>query len=258
MSNSKNIFSGEIKLDYQEYSPPLSPKDFADVVMSRRSVRCFDGQNIPEDIINNCLDLALLAPTSSNLQCWEFYWVKTEPNKKALAYACFNQSAARTAGELIVAVARTETWDKVRRQILGDLEKSPEKPPKAILSYYAKLVPFVYTQGWFSSLGFLRRIFFSLVGLLRPVPREPLSHNDMRVWATKTTALACAHLMLALRSYGYDSCPMEGFDSKRVKKILELPADASVVMVIGAGKRAKYGIWGPRMRLPRSQFIKEI
>ena len=36
----------------------------------------------------------------------------------------------------------------------------------------------------------------------------------MAVWAHKSTALACENLMLSLRAYGYDSCPMEGMDSK--------------------------------------------
>ena len=34
---------------------------------------------------------------------------------------------------------------------------------------------------------------------------------------TVIPALACENLMLALRAYGYDSCPMEGMDSKRIK-----------------------------------------
>jgi len=64
--------------------------------------------------------------------------------------------------------------------------------------------------------------------------------------------------MLSLRAYGYDSCPMEGMDSKRIKKILSLPTDAVVVMGISAGKRAEDGVYGKQIRLPSSQFIKEI
>ena len=64
--------------------------------------------------------------------------------------------------------------------------------------------------------------------------------------------------MLSLRAYGYDSCPMEGYDSKRIKKILNLPKDAVVVMVISAGKRAVGGVYGPRIRFDENRFLKKV
>ena len=80
----------------------------------------------------------------------------------------------------------------------------------------------------------------------------------MRVWAHKTTALACENLMLALRAYGYDSCPMEGMDSRRIKKMLSLPKKAEVSMVISIGKRAKNGVYTKRFRLSSDKMIKII
>ena len=77
----------------------------------------------------------------------------------------------------------------------------------------------------------------------------------MRVWAHKTTALACQNLMLSLRAYGYDSCPMEGMDSKKIRKMLGLPKRAEVCMVIGIGKRADNGVYGKRFRLKSDEFI---
>lgn len=64
--------------------------------------------------------------------------------------------------------------------------------------------------------------------------------------------------MLSLRAYGYDSCAMEGYDSKRIKKILSLPGDAVVVMVIAAGGRGKGGIYGERLRFDSARFIKKV
>ena len=80
----------------------------------------------------------------------------------------------------------------------------------------------------------------------------------MRVWAHKTTALACENLMLALRAYGYDSCPMEGMDSKRIRKMLKLPRKAEVCMVISIGKRSENGVYSKRFRLESEKFIKII
>ena len=80
----------------------------------------------------------------------------------------------------------------------------------------------------------------------------------MKIWAHKSTALACQNLMLALRAYGYDSCPMEGMDSYKIKKLLNLPRKAQISMVISAGKRAENGVYGQQVRFDKSNFIKII
>jgi hypothetical protein len=50
---------------------------------------------------------------------------------------------------------------------------------------------------------------------------------------------------------------MEGMDSSRVRKLLELPRTAEVCMVISAGKRAKNGIYGERIRFDPALFLFE-
>ena len=128
--------------------------------------------------------------------------------------------------------------------------------PKASTVYYHKLVPLMYTQGLFSVLGFAKRFLNFFLGLVRPTMREPFSHGEMKIWAVKSVALACENLMLAFRAHGFDTCPMEGIDSLRVKKILGLPRDALIPMVMAVGKRRPEGVTLPRIRADRSWFIK--
>ena len=64
--------------------------------------------------------------------------------------------------------------------------------------------------------------------------------------------------MLSLRAFGYDSCPMEGMDSKRIKQLLELPRKAQICMVISAGKRAENGVYGEQVRFDSEHFIKTV
>jgi nitroreductase len=254
---SDNIFSAPLKTTYKEDQTEINVDEFRKVVESRRSVRVFNGENIPEDVMNACLDLALLAPNSSNLQPWTFYWVRSKEKKEALVKACLSQPAAQTAAELIVCIARTKTWNDHRNKMIELLEKNPQTPKQA-LHYYKTLVPFVYSMGFLGIFGLLKKVFFFFNGIKNPSVREPTSCSQMVTWATKSCALACENLMLALRAYSFDSCPMEGFDSKRIKKLLDLPCDANVTMVIGAGKRAENGIYGPRVRFERNNFIKEV
>ena len=97
--------------------------DYFDLVRKRRSVRKFLNEKVPEEVITKALKAALLAPNSSNLQPWEFYWVKDIKNKKNLIKACFSQNAAKTAQELIVAVSRIDTWKRNRGLILDNYKK---------------------------------------------------------------------------------------------------------------------------------------
>ena len=64
--------------------------------------------------------------------------------------------------------------------------------------------------------------------------------------------------MLSLRAYGYDSCPMEGMDSARIKKLLGLSSPAEISMVISAGKRAENGVYGKQIRFKSKYFIHEV
>ena len=45
--------------------------------------------------------------------------------------------------------------------------------------------------------------------------------------------------MLAARSMGYDTCPMEGFEFDKVGELIKLPADHIITMMVAVGKRAK-------------------
>jgi nitroreductase len=80
----------------------------------------------------------------------------------------------------------------------------------------------------------------------------------MRVWAVKSTALACQNIMMGFSSFGFDTCPMEGYDSRRVKKTLGLGRNTEIVMAISVGKRDKKGVYGPRVRMPKEKFIKKV
>ena len=139
-----------------------------------------------------------------------------------------------------------------------DYLNSKENPPKGVLRYYNRITKIAYTQGFLNIFGFLKKLYVSFVGLYRVIPREPTSFNDMKVWSQKTTALACQNFMLSMRAYGFDTCPMEGSDTTRVKKILKLPSKAEITMIIGCGIRAENGVYTERFRVPFDHVYKKI
>jgi len=235
--------------------------DFFDALNKRRSVRRYTPTPVPDTVIQKALDAALKAPNSSNLQPWEFYWVKSPEKKQALVDACLFQGTAKTASHLVVAVARIDTWKRNRNLLFKQMEETQtlsEDNRKDLKAYYFKVIPFLYIQDPFGILGTLKWIILNMIGLFRPVARGPAFKKDLIEVVSKTTALACENFMLAIVAQGYGCCPMEGFDESRVKKILGLSSNTHIVMTISVGEAAPGGVFGPQLRLDPKLVIHEV
>lgn len=228
--------------------------DFFEAVKRRRSVRKYTTSPVPEAVIEKALDAALVAPNSSNIQTWEFYWVKSPEPKSYLVKACLSQSAARTAAELVVVVANPKIWKRNQREMIRVLDEN--NGPKFAYDYYGKLIPFIYGYQWLAPIKWL---LWNTVGIFRPMMRKPWSSRDIQEVAIKSAALASENFMLAVSAQGFSTCAMEGFDEARVKSLLRLPCSARVVMVISVGEAdLERGVWGPQIRFKREWFIKRI
>ena len=77
-----------------------------------------------------------------------------------------------------------------------------------------------------------------------------LNHSDLRIIAHKSAALASQNFMISMAGFNYDTCPMEGFDSIKVKGILKLNSKSEINMIIGCGIRLEEGVYGERFRIP--------
>lgn len=117
----------------------------------RRAIRVYDKtKHIDTERVADCLRLAQLAPTSSNMQMWECYHVTDAKTLEALHRACFQQTAATTAQELVVFVVRP---NYVKRRATVNLafqernirEHFPKEKQEKYLNrwsmYYKKAIP---------------------------------------------------------------------------------------------------------------------
>ena len=229
---------------------------FYPAVESRRTVRDFLPEAVPQDVLDRCLDAARLAPSSSNLQPWEFVVIRDPKIRNQANAVCLDQQPARTAPLLVALVMHRDTWRRNRDEILRIFEsRGPLR--KSHGSYYRRIIPAVYITGPFGLLGPLKRLFSRVLSLFKPTPNL-MAREDVRIMAHKSTALAAATFMLALRAEGYDSCPMEGFDPWRAKALLDLPRGAEVSMFLALGKRSDKGLWWDRVLMPRDWAVREL
>jgi nitroreductase len=226
--------------------------EFFEAVERRRSIRKYSDKKVPAAVMNRALDAALLAPNSSNMQTWQFHWVRSHDKKQAIVKACLGQGAAASAQELLVVSVRPSLWTKTSKDILSNA--IPPGLEDKMKPYYGKFMPFIYG---FQFLAPIKWLMFNLIGFFKPLPRKPWSMRDRAETCIKSAALGCQNFMLAIAAQGFDTCPMEGFDESRVKKILNLKWSDRVVMVISVGDRVDRGVWGPRYRSPREWFVFE-
>lgn len=81
----------------------------------------------------------------------------------------------------------------------------------------------------------------------------------MRIVAHKSAGLAAQNFMISMAAIGYDTCPMEGSDTLKIKKLLDLPGGSEINMVVACGIRdGNKGIYTERYRVPfENVYIKK-
>ncbi len=238
-----------------------------EVLNYRRSVRKYQTNNdLDTEKVKHCLEMATLAPSSSNMQLWEFYHITDKEMIQKMAHAALSQPAVATANQLVVFVTRRDLFRSRAKKVLAfERENIKRNSPadrqaKRIKNseiYYGSMMPFLYAR-FFGLLGLFRKILTVSVSLFRPMFTNT-SESDQRVVVHKSCALAAQTFMIAMGNEGYDTCPLEGFDSRRVKKLLHLPCGAEINMMVSCGIRnGNKGIFGERFRLPFDEVYKEI
>ena len=236
-------------------------KEFEEIVHLRRSNRVFDANiEVPDEVIRKGLELALLSPNSSNMQLWEFHWIKSKTELEKYVPLCLNQRAAKTAKQLVVFVTRRDKWRERAKWNLGKVQEGivgePSRLQKSSLNYYGKLMPLIYSNDPFGFMTLVRKSISFFMGFRKPFYRAG-GLAKQRIVVHKSCALAAQTFMLSIAAEGFDSCPLEGFDELRVKKALGLPRGAEICMIVAVGKGTEEGIYGPRFRVPKEEVIFE-
>lgn len=238
-------------------------KNIDESLRFRRAVRKYQDKDLPTDVVQHCIERATLAPSSSNMQLWEFHHITSNEYKEDLAHYCLDQNTAKTAQEFVVVVVRKDLWRKRAKANIEFLKKlygdKPEsdytKREKTSIDYFKILMPLSYFD-FLGIFGYFKFMLAWLVGLFRPIYRNT-RNSDSRIVAHKSAALAAQTFMISMASEGLDTCPMEGIDTKRIKRLLKLPYGAEINMVISCGYRTEDGVYRPRFRVPFKDVYKK-
>ena len=235
-------------------------KTVSEAIVYRRSVRKFDpNKEIDVNIVKKCIKNGVLAPTSSNLQLWEFYHITNKDLLKKISKICFNQPAASTAKQIVITVVRKDLWKLRSNQNIEffNLNKKElsKKQYDSTQKYYKTVIPIVY-RDFLGILSIFKYIITNILGYFRVIYRQ-VKASDTRIVAHKSAALASQNFMISMAGFGYDTCPMEGFDSLKIKHLLKLNKNSEINMIIGCGIRLEEGVYGERFRIPFEEVYFE-
>jgi len=226
--------------------------DILQALFHRRAVKAFEPVEIPPVVREQILDAARHAPSSFNMQPYRFYWVESLPERATAAKLCMGQKPAATASALVVAVADIGSMAATSEAQVEWMRRSGFSHAK-VRDYErtAKIGRILFMPGPFGIFGAVKWAIFKLVNLWKTMGMPPVFRQDVLKWATKSTSLACENLMIAAEALGLNTCPMEGFDGRRLSRFLGLSTrHHEIVMVIAIGKKSAAYAEPPQWRRP--------
>jgi nitroreductase len=176
-----------------------------DAIKERRSVKHYDPDyKLTDDEVNQLLSLAILSPTSYNIQNWRFVVIKNPQMRKDIRAASWDQSQVTDASLLLVLCADLKSWKKNSARYWKNAQKEIQE----------FMIPGMGT-------------FYE--------GKDQLQRDE----AMRSCGIAAQTIMLAVKSMGYDSNPMIGFDPQKIAGIINLPEDHVISMMMVIGKQAK-------------------
>ncbi len=174
-------------------------------IKARRSVKHFDaGHQMTEAEINELMQHAILSPTAFNIQHWRFIQIADKQKRQQIRDASWGQAQVIDSSLLIVLCADLNAWEKQPKRYW-------RHAPKEIQDRLLPAIENYYTN----------------------------HHQAQRDEAVRSAGIAAMTIMLMAKEMGYDSCPMDGFDFDEVARIIKLPHDHIITMMIAIGKKRK-------------------
>jgi len=230
----------------------ISPNLALSAIFNRRSIRVFEPVQIPASTRDLLLQAARQAPSSFNMQPYRLYWVESPEQRDTVAKLCMGQKPAQTASALAVAVADIGSLLSTAELQAAWMRQSGFDAAK-IREYErtARIGRIIFMPGPLNLFGMFKKALFWLLNVFKAIGMPPVTRQDVFKWAGKSTALACQNLMITAEVLGLHTCPMEGFNGKRLARYLGLsPKRHEIVMVIAIGKKSPACTVQPQWRRP--------
>ncbi len=174
-----------------------------EAIVNRRSIKHFDPEHqMTEAEIHELMSHVILSPTAFNIQHWRFVRVIDPAKRQQIQAASFGQTQVTEASLLLVLCADLNAWEKQPKRYWREA-------PQDVQDFLLPAIADYYTN----------------------------HHQAQRDECFRSSSIAAMSIMLMAQEMGYDSCPMDGFDFDKVAKIINLPHDHIITMMMVVGKK---------------------
>jgi len=191
-----------------------------DAIKTRRSVKHYDpAHRMSDEEVNELLSLALLSPTAFNIQNWRFVVVSDPDLRKKVREVAWDQAQVTDTSLFIILCADLNSWQ-------NDPARYWKCAPREVQDFILPAIDNYYRS------------------------KEQVQRDE----AMRSCGIAAQTLMLAAKSMGYESCPMDGFDFDKVGEIINLPPNHVIAMFVAIGKETKEA-WVRPGQLPLDEVV---
>ncbi|CAA7386801.1 NAD(P)H-dependent oxidoreductase [Chryseobacterium fistulae] len=205
--------------------------NYLEALSRRYSVKKFNEEIIPQEILFNILESGKLSASSLGLQPYKIIVVESNEMKQKLVPAFYNPSQISTCSHLMVIVSK-------------------------------KTIEENYIHGYFKHISEVRH---TPLETLDPFKKSISQHITQKTqdeifnWAEKQSYIVLANLMYAAAIENVDTCPMEGFRQDMIEEILEINANIEKVTVtLALGYRSEEDAFQhmKKVRKPNEKLFK--
>lgn len=202
--------------------------ELARLVKERRSVRRYADREVPDELIQRALDLAVWAPNGGNRQPWAFYVVKRRQLIEQMA------DAVREKTKLMSSWPEAQRFSHTLERWLQTSDFFRHAP-----------VCIAVMMGKYESIA--DRILAAR-GDDDPAAQAIAHYRQVGSSRLQSVAAAINTLLLALHAQGLGACWMAGPQQAKeeIERLLEVPDDLDFVALIPVGFPAESPQPGPR------------
>lgn len=189
--------------------PAPSVMTVREATESRRAIRKYVQEDVPEEDLREILRQTRLAPSPDNLQPWRFVVVRDTEIRARMLPAAMNQHQVVSAPALIVLYADME-------DVLATVDEM------------------IHPEFDEAGRSIARTAFLENFG------SEPVEERQR--YAHGLAYIALGYLVLAAQAMGYNSSPIFGFYPEQVKDLLGLPGHVTIPALVTIGKGDEPGV----------------
>jgi len=202
----------------------------SEAIRQRRSIRSFRGDPVPDDMVNEILEAARLAPSASNRQPWRFIVVTDGKEKARLRKICLDQAFIEQAPVVFVCCADLTAYSESSRK-----ERSQEFIDYGVTETLS---------GRFADPAYRASLL-----------AEPdLDLGIFLTAAVANTYIAIEHMVLTATALGLGTCWVGALgNAGEINALFDLPETTVVVAVLPVGYLTL--IPPPRPRISVSEIL---